>query len=393
MRLLAATKLWTVVHFFFPYQHLMDRPWEPRLPELLDKLAAAKDARAYALALAEAGTWLQDGHVSVRGHPELQSLWGVGAAVVLTDIDGKAVVLEVLAPEAAPGLAVGDVIEKVDGEPIEARAQRLAPYVGGSTPAAIRDRTLQRTLSGAAGSTVTLGVRGAQGLKDVKLTRDMRFLQKQMAPSDKEPYRVLEGNIGFVDLGTLSAAQVPEMYEKLKDTRGIVFDLRNYPNFSMWALGPYLDVKGQRPFTWFEVPLTGSVAQARLKTLDSVPEQAVPRYRGRTVTLIDGRAISHAEHTGLMLEAAADTLFLGSPTAGANGNITTAVLPGGVQMIFTGLDVRHGDGRQLQRKGLEPHMMLRPTVAGLLGGRDELLVRAVLFLRDQPAPKAAGRAP
>jgi C-terminal processing protease CtpA/Prc len=127
--------------------------------------------------------------------------------------------------------------------------------------------------------------------------------------------------------------------------------------------------------------------------MDSVPEQAVSRYRGRTVTLIDGRAISHAEHTGLMLQAAADTLFLGSPTAGANGNITIAVLPGGAQMIFTGLDVRHGDGRQFQRKGLEPHIKLRPTVAGLQAGRDELLERAVQILREQPGSKTPGRSP
>jgi hypothetical protein len=71
MRLLAATKLWTVVRFFFPYQHLMDRPWEPRLPELLDKLAAAKDARQYARALAEAIGFVHLGTLSAAQVPEM----------------------------------------------------------------------------------------------------------------------------------------------------------------------------------------------------------------------------------------------------------------------------------------------------------------------------------
>ncbi|WP_237077615.1 S41 family peptidase [Myxococcus xanthus] len=80
------------------------------------------------------------------------------------------------------------------------------------------------------------------------------------------------------------------------------------------------------------------------------------------------RAISQAEHTGLMLEATTDTVFVGSPTSGTNGDITRALLPGGVVFTFTGQAVLHGDGRQLQKKGLEPHVKVRPTLAGLQAG-------------------------
>ncbi|WP_240360671.1 S41 family peptidase [Pyxidicoccus caerfyrddinensis] len=386
MRLLAGAKLWTVVRFFFAYPDLMDRPWEARLPELLEKLDAAKDATAYVLALAEAATWLQDGHASVRGHPELLRFFGVAPPVWVTDIGGKAVVVEVLDSQSAPGLVPGDVIEKIDGEPIEARVRRFAPYVSGSLPGHRRDVTLLRTLGGEEGSTVVLGVRGARGPKEVKLTRTPRW---KLPPSKAESYRVLEGNIGFVDLGKLEAWQVPAMFEKLKDTRGIVFDLRAYPRGTMWALGPYFDVKGSRPYAWYERPLAGGLHAGWLKLSDSLPEVDVPKYRGRTVTLIDSRTISQAEHTGLMLEAAADTVFLGSATAGTNGDVTQAVLPGGITFYFTGQQVRHGDGRQLQRKGLEPHVKLRPTVAGLQAGRDELLERAVQLLREAPANEAA----
>ncbi|AKQ65874.1 Peptidase, S41 family [Myxococcus hansupus] len=382
-RLLAGAKLWTVVRYFFPYTHLMDQPWESRLPGLLQKLEEAPDAKAYALALAEAGTWLQDGHVVMRGHPELQRFFGVGPQIWVTDIDGKAVVLEVRTPEAAPGLAVGDVIEKVNGEPMEARVRRFAPYTSGATPASLRDTVLRRALSGAEGTTSTLTVRGAQGPKDVKLTHQSGWTPPA---TTQAPYRILEGNIGFVDFRLLEAWQVPEVFEKLKGTRGIVFDLRNYPRGSMWALGPYIDVKGSRPYAQYERPMTGGMREGRQKLSDAVPASETPKYRGRTVTLIDTRTMSQAEHTGLMLEATADTRFLGSATAGTNGDITHAVLPGGIQFTFTGQEVRHGDGRQLQRKGLVPHVKLRPTVAGLQVGRDELLERAIQLLRDTPAP-------
>jgi hypothetical protein len=44
--------------------------------------------------------------------------------------------------------------------------------------------------------------------------------------------------------------------------------------------------------------------------------------------------------------------------------------------------VRHADGRQLQRVGLVPHVEIRPTLAGIRAGEDEVLARALAYLRE-----------
>ena len=49
-------------------------------------------------------------------------------------------------------------------------------------------------------------------------------------------------------------------------------------------------------------------------------------------------------------------------------------------LTFTGHDVRHADGRQLQRKGLPLTVEIKPTIAGLRSGRDEVLERALRYL-------------
>ena len=97
--------------------------------------------------------------------------------------------------------------------------------------------------------------------------------------------------------------------------------------------------------------------------------------------LIDERAQSQAEHTGLFLEAACGTTFIGSHTAGANGDVTNTVLPGGLIVRFSGHDVCHADGRQLQRIGLVPHLEVKPTIRGIREGRDEVLEHAITFLQ------------
>jgi len=98
--------------------------------------------------------------------------------------------------------------------------------------------------------------------------------------------------------------------------------------------------------------------------------------------LIDERAISQSEHSGLFYEAANGTTLIGSQTAGANGDVTFFTLPGGIRVSFTGHDVRHADGRQLQRVGLKPDVEVAPTRAGVRAGKDEVLERAVKYLEE-----------
>ncbi|HEX5717613.1 MAG TPA: S41 family peptidase, partial [Thermoanaerobaculia bacterium] len=106
------------------------------------------------------------------------------------------------------------------------------------------------------------------------------------------------------------------------------------------------------------------------------------KYTGPTVMLIDDRAISQSEHSGLFYEAANDTKLIGTATAGANGDVTRFTVPGGIWIGFTGHDVRHADGRQLQRIGLVPDVEAAPTRAGLKAGKDEVLERAVAYLEE-----------
>jgi len=101
------------------------------------------------------------------------------------------------------------------------------------------------------------------------------------------------------------------------------------------------------------------------------------------VMLIDARTQSQAEHTGLFFEAACDLTYVGSASAGSNGDVTRLVLPGALELTFTGQGVRRPDGRQLQRIGLQPHIASIPTLEGLRAGRDEVLERAVSFFETR----------
>jgi C-terminal processing protease CtpA/Prc len=392
-RLLAVSRLWNVIHYFYPYHHLID-DWDAVLPEFLPKFAAARDARAYALAVAEMATRIPDNHTRVSGSRELQQFFGEFLPpVALRLIDGEPVVTEVWgeAAKAASGPRVGDVVVRVDGEPVAERMASYGKYLAASTPATHKRNILRLLLGGPKSAPVKLIVRRAGGaLKEVEAPRGEADWRTRPKPT-VEVVRTLPDHLVYADLSRLTVAGIDPLFDKLKDARGLILDMRGYPIEPVgFSLAPRLNTKKARHAAAFQrrlvsddgTPRVGYHEAASFAFLQPLMPSSKEPYRGKVVMLIDERTQSAAEHTCLHIEAACGPTFIGSHTSGANGDVTTLVLPGGLTVMFTGHDVRHADGRQLQRIGLVPHIEVAPTLRGVREGRDEVLERATRFLRE-----------
>ena len=79
----------------------------------------------------------------------------------------------------------------------------------------------------------------------------------------------------------------------------------------------------------------------------------------------------------MAFRAAANTTVVGSTTAGADGNVSAIPLPGGLRTMISGIGVFYPDGSPTQRVGIIPDLEVRPTIAGVREGRDEVLEAAV----------------
>ncbi len=391
-RLLAVFKLWNVFHYFFPYLHLTG-DWDAVLPEFITRMETARDGREYALVIAEMAARANDGHVTLRGNPTLDALYGrAPAPVAIRWIEDSWVVTEVGEPAKRSGVEVGDVILTLDGEPVAKRDATLRRYFAASTEAGMRRKVADRLLSGEVGTELVLTVRG-RGDR----IREIRLKRRVWTPVPKgETVRVLPGNLGYADLTRLTIPEVEGTFERLKGTRAIVLDMRGYPNGTAWPITPYLNTRGVTAGPLIRCRLLSGLDQgegASLEFTQPLTEAPVPRYTGRTVMLIDERTVSQAEHSGLFFEVANGTKFIGSQTAGADGDVTFFSLPGIASVRFSGHDIRHPDGRQLQRIGLVPDVLVAPTIQGIREGRDEVLDRAVRYLNEElPAPAAGAPA-
>jgi C-terminal processing protease CtpA/Prc len=346
------------------------------------------------MAIAELMTHIHDSHGQVRG-PGLAALFGPGRLPVTARmIEGRPIITDLDVDSLAPGARPGDQIVRIDGEPIGTRMRRLGRYISASN----RDAWNRDALAAALRGDTTLGilqVRGADArLRTVKVRRRPAPLERGYAARSGPILQTLAGNIGYADLDRLPGELVDSMFRLFRNTKGIIFDMRGYPRGTAWLIAPRLTNRSGVPAARFTERLArgprGGIGADTEETpgrsfVQSLPPPAGDTYRGWTVMLMDERTQSQAEHTGLFLKAANATTFVGSRTAGTNGDVTNVALPGGLLVWFTGMAVHHPDGRPLQRTGLVPDIAVRPTIRGIRAGRDEVLERALLYLRGLPS--------
>lgn len=401
-RLIAAYKIWLILTLFFPYKDLMEKHPDEILLEFIPLLDACANAREYALTISKMMAHTADTHVNVYSS-EMESHHGTGAPpVVVRMIEDLPVVTCISPTLEETELQIGDVIESIDGKPVFDLLAAVKPVVAASTPQSEQLRKLALVLRGKEDSEMKLGIARGEKRFVIRVMRtggNTRIFWTQRNSGDI--VRLLqEGRIGYADLARLTKAQVQPMFEKFKRTKGIIFDMRGYPNGTAWSIAPRLLTSATAAAERKVRGVVYSNVKAALFKCSMNPdpegnefplwhhfEQPIPwsdewKYFGKTVLLIDETAISQAEHTGLFFKAANNTTFIGTATAGANGDVTIFSLPGSIRVSMSGQSVEYPDGTRLQRVGLIPDIEVKPTIYGIRNGVDEILNRAIEYITE-----------
>jgi C-terminal processing protease CtpA/Prc len=404
-RILAVFRIFNAIRYFFPYRDLMHEDWPAATMRAFREVRAANDEASYIRAIRRYYALIHDGHGVVQGEA-VEKLYGGAIPCVSRYLHGEIVVTNLVDPVAcsAAGVRVGDVVTAINGVPSRQALAAQRPFANGSTPQGVARNLVAAyatsIFAGPPGSTIAVTFRhvGSQKTFTARFRRREVFVREERSGPG---VRVLPGNVGYVDLNRLEAGDVDAMFAKLASTRAIIFDDRGYPRGTAWPIAPRLTRANDVRAALFDQLI---VSAPYIREGDEFPKQSFrsfyqmlpqatgARYLAPTVTLIDERTLSQAEHTGLFFEAAGRTRFVGTPTAGANGDVTSFGVPGGLTLAFSGQGVRHVDGRQLQRIGLTPDVRSEPGAADVAAGHDVVLeagLREALQLSNAGRPGSA----
>jgi C-terminal processing protease CtpA/Prc len=398
-RLVSLFRFWNLIHYLYPYKYLMDRDWSVVLSEFIPKFDENTSELDYQRTILELAARLPDAHVRLENATAHHAdLGGFAPPVTVESVGQETVIVQLHTAKSAEvsGLVRGDVILAVDGEPILARRARLTPWVPASTPQALQRRLDALVLEGPKDKPAKLNVLGGDGIaheltipRTVEVTK-VAFAGRRSAPPT---FGILPSGYGYIDLDRLSSEDGDKAFASITKAPALILDMRGYPRGDPLDIGTRLArvpnklIKGpifRRP-VWNGLMLGAQDFQLgpSLTYQQSFYPSSKNPYNGKVVMLIDERAVSSAEHICLVFAAAADITFIGAPTLGTDGDTVSAILPGNLVVRFTGEEVLRPDGQQFQRIGIQPHVPIARTAAGIRAGRDEILEAAVAWLDER----------
>ena len=418
IRLLALYRYWNMIQYFFPSKYMTDKNWNEVLKEYIPKLLLAETALEYQMAVLQLTGEINDSHaMGRRGFDKIDSLRGnMHAPFWVRFIENKLVVMDYYSPELkdSAGLETGDIITHVNGKKIEYIIDSIKSYYPASNEA-IRMWALANDIVRSNSHTIRIDYIAAdtQGQKDINLYRRNSLNLNMVFPKPRPSYTFVNDNyvtkdlLGYVTLASIRDEEIDIIQKTFKDTQGIIIDIRNYPSTDVrYSLGSYF-VSEDRPFAKSTIGNVNNPGEFNFKENPYVirseeyyqrngnnmgefnfnqgtyvKKKSEEYYSGKLVVLVFEYTMSNAEHTAMAFRAGDNTVIIGCPTSGADGNVSMIELPGGLQTAFSGIGVYYPDGRETQRIGIIPDLEVKPTIQGIREGRDELLEKAIEIIKN-----------
>lgn len=387
MRLLALYRYWNMIQYFFPYKNLIEEDWKEVLGEFVPKFAAVDDAEGYVLELLKLIGRVHDSHASLRGNPVLDKFFGERHAPVdVYFVEGKPVVTGYRHDQwgKATGLEVGDVITAVNGKAVADRVGELQEYA----PASNLARQLQDIapmLVRSNDSTIQLDVLrdGNRLSKTVKTYAANELSFNNPFYVEDVSFKILGDDIAYINNGTFDAKDLSLYWDRMKDRKGLIIDARNYPrHFPIHRLSAYL-ISRPTPFVSYS---RGSTQQPGLFVMNRGATAGAAngrRYDGSVVILVNEMSLSSAEYHAMAYRVHPNATVMGAATAGADGNVSPILLPGGIRTAISGIGIYYPDGGETQRVGIVPDIEVKPTIQGIKDGRDEVLAKAIELINGK----------
>lgn len=383
-RLLSLYRYWNMIQYYFPYKNLIEEDWKGVLKEFIPKFINAKDETEYNLASLELIGRIHDTHANIWGNSKsLEKYFGERySPVKLTFAENKPVVEGFYDKNLGTqtGLKKGDVITEINGENMDNIIKNKLKYLPASNyPTQLRD--ISRKLLRSNAETINLTIL-RDGKTEEKTIKTYAYSDIKIKKEPKEFFKMLDGNIAYVYMGSVNADLLPEVFEKIKNTKGLVIDFRSYPSdFVVFKMGKLL-----KPESSDFVKFTNtSNSQPGLFTFTpSLKTQGTGKksYAGKIAILINETTQSSAEYHTMAFRTAPNAKVFGSTTAGADGNVSDIKLPGNISTMISGIGIYYPDGRETQRIGIVPDVEVKPTIDGIKNNKDEVLEKATKWINN-----------
>ena len=339
---------------------------------MIPKFRQASNQEEYRNAIRELIAHLDDSHARVI----FESSQPNYLPVKISNIDNQAVISAYFNDSIAHlnNLKMGDIIVEINGLNIQDEKDRLAKYYSGSNANAKSESIYYDLLKGES-NTVALTVKRADETLSLTANRyapdDFNFYDNPKALKSK----VINNDIGYMDMANIKAKDLLEILDSFQDKKAIIIDLRNYPEFIYSLFGRYLNSESRAFSSTFRPYILYPGRFSKPKNISMRGGKST--FKGKVIILVNSESVSRAEFTAMAFQTADNAITIGNQTTGADGDVSVFQYMGGYTTTMSGNGIAYPDGTESQRKGVKIDILVKPTIAGLRKGIDEVLAKAI----------------
>ena len=385
-RMLALFRFWNMVQYFYPYKYRLKENWHDTLIEFIPKVAHANSSN-YKQVFTELVLRLGDPQTFIAS--ESPDFGNNAPPLQIRFVENKPVVTGITMVDLSVELAPGDVIVKINQKPVEDIMEQIRKK--------LESRYFMPNLIHY--SIVTNILRTDDDFILVEYQRDGRNFTANLRCYTSETlyenrivntlpgHELLNDDIGYFCPPFFNNDKINEAMSEFSDTKGIVIDLRNPLTYN-WAyvIARFLTATP----VYFSKKTKADIQIPGLFTYSNPQRIGVRNrryYTGKIVVLVNQNTNQYCELTAMAFRALPNTVIIGSATGYDRRFLgyspSSFQLPGNIFGSISGHGMYYPDGNELMGVGIVPDIEVKPTIRGIIEGRDEVLERAIQIIENQ----------
>ena len=387
-RLLSLFRYWSIINYYSPYRNITEYHWNQVLRDFIPQFLVAKSAEEYTLATLRLIATIKDTHANIfNNYPTLESIKGKYRVPFRADFVEKKLVVSGYRTDTLDiqeKVKIGDIMISINGERIEKLVKKYLPITPASNyDTQLRDlpwnflmRTNEEEMQFVVkrnGRLIKLNIKTLKGKSNYRAPEQ----------KEKEAYYLINDQIGYVNAGKYRNSELPHIEKMFAKTKGMIVDLREYPSDFMpntfaSYIKPFKSMFLKLSTVDYSNPGTFVITDAEYNG----PAKNGKSYNGKVVVIVNSDTQSQGEFTTMALQSSPNVSVIGSQTAGADGEVTTIVLPGGIYTRISSKGVFYPDNSPTQGSGVKIDFIVKPTIKGMIERKDELLEKAIDILTN-----------
>lgn len=391
------SKAWAEAKYNFANFDLVPNlNWDSLYLSYIPKVTQSKNTFEYYKVLQNFYRHLHDGHTAIRlpnaymkemnGLIDLSVRWIEQKAVVVTNASMD---------PGAQSVKAGMELVEWNAEPIKDYIERtISPYLHYSTPQDSTERIYRYELfRGKGGDIVELGFKTPGG-KLIRQNFTFEVIENLWNRVPLLEYSVIKGNIGYLKLNSFGDEKIVKMFDSvfsmIEKTNGLIIDIRNNGGGNGQNGFEILGCLTDKPF----FPGKTMIRQYRPvgrswggSEMDNISSDDWKPYKNKyyhkpVIVLTSGATYSAAEDFTSAYRSMNRGIVIGEATGGSTGQPIFFTLPGGgFGAVCSKRDFIY-DGTEFVGTGIQPDVVIHPTIKGIIEGRDEVLEAAAAALKN-----------